>query len=421
MPAHQEYDLTSATFVENPYPTFAALQQDAPVYRCSRTGVWYLTRYRDIVEVFRSATATVVPPERLIAGLPEGEQRPLRSAMQVLRRMTLFREPPEQTWLHRALSRPILPRNLGEMKRRIDRIVGELLDEVGERSTLNAIDDFAMQLPITVIAELLGADPADRPLFRRWAFDIMQLVGVPTDSHIARRVRQSCDDAVEYFRPLLARCTAARDEGEIGGALLRELVAARDRYPQLSDDDLLASCVLLIMAGHETTTNLIANGLVCLLRNPDQMTRLRKDSSLTESAVEECLRYEAPIQRTSRILQEPHVIGGITIPAGSPVFLVLAAANRDPEFFPDPDRFDIGRRDGAPLSFGYGRHQCTGNALAIMEGRAAIAALLHRFDDIRLVESPRWDYNLVVRRLQSLRVAVRIPSRIADSPATLTA
>lgn len=416
------YDLTSPAFVANPYPTYERLLAEAPVHRCPRTGICYLVRWRDVAGVLRHPAASVARSDRLIAGLPQEERDASRIVAEVLGRMALFRDPPEQSWLHRAIARPLSPRRMAALAPYLDAMADRLLDAVADARRMDVIADLAYPLPATVIAELLGADPADRDRFRRWSRDVTQLLGVPTDSGLARRATQSLGEAVDYFRPLVRRDPLPEDAAAPWrGVVLRELLGERTQHPRLHDDDIVAGCILMVFAGHETTTTLISNALLCLLRSPEQLARLRAEPALAAGAIDETLRYESPIQRTGRILRVPVEVDGVRIAAGEPVNLVLAAAHRDPAVFVDPGRFDIARPDIRHLAFGAGRHRCPGGALGTLEARAGLRALVRRLGEIEMAAPPRWVYNVAFRRLEAMPITFAPRARSARAATTAPA
>ncbi len=275
-----------------------------------------------------------------------------------------------------------------------------MLDEAATRASFDVIADLAHPLPATVILEMLGIPAVDRERFKAWSSDIAQLIGGLSTVDAAARSKRSLEEMRAYFAPLFA-ARRAKPEDDLISALL----AATDRHDMLSDDELLANCVMLMFGGHETTTNLIGNGALALLQHPAERARLLADPSLAGSAVDELLRYDAPVHTMRRTAIEPLEIRGVTVPAGSLLVLLLGAANRDPEAFPDPDRLDLGRKP-RHLSFGYGAHFCIGAALARLEAEIALTSLFQRFPQLRVTDGAelRWHPSLALRSLVSLPV-----------------
>jgi hypothetical protein len=263
------------------------------------------------------------------------------------------------------------------------------------------VRDLAIPLPMIVIAEVLGVPLSDRGRFKAWSTDVANSLGGPFQApDVLDRARQSSNEIADYFREQIAeRRQAPRDD------LLSALCAAEEQGDLLSEDELIATCILLLVAGNETTTNLIGNGLLALLRHPDQLELLRDDPSLVEGAVEELLRYDGPVQATGRFVLEDVEVNGHPVSSGQQVVTIIGAANRDPEVFTDPERLDITRRDNHHLAFGHGIHYCLGAPLARLEGQVALLALVQRFPHLRLAaERPEWRDNLILRGLASLPV-----------------
>jgi pimeloyl-[acyl-carrier protein] synthase len=249
-----------------------------------------------------------------------------------------------------------------------------------------------------VIAQMLGVPAADRPLFKRWAQGLVGTLEPFIPAEVLDHANQVTVEVLDYFRRL-----AAEKRRSPGDDLLSALIAAEEQGRQLSNDDVLSTCVLLLFAGHETTVNLIGNGTLALLRHPEQLGQLRANPDLIKSAVEELLRFDSPVQLTGRVAMEDVVIDGQTIQAGQDVMMLLGAANRDPEQFTDPDRLDLGRSDNKHLAFGGGIHYCVGAPLARVEAQAALPALLQRLPELKLTtEQLEWKETLTLRGLKAL-------------------
>jgi cytochrome P450 len=300
-----------------------------------------------------------------------GEQGGLRSM--------LLTDPPDHTRVRALVNKAFTPRHVARLRPHIQAICDELLALVERRGRMDVMADFATQLPAIVIAELLGVPAEDRIRFKEWSNDLISLLGNPDPAGAVERFERGLDHLLSYLRDVIGqRRRAPRDD------LISSMIAAQEERDALSDGELLATSNLLLVAGHETTTNLIGNGLLALLLHPAEMARLRDDLELVPSAVEEMLRYDSPVQATVRVTTETVELGGQTLPPGALVVAMIGAANRDPAVFPDPDRFDVARTDNRHLSFGFGPHFCLGAPLARLEGQVIFRALLARYPRLRL-------------------------------------
>ena len=314
-------------------------------------------------------------------------------------------DPPRHTRLRLLVNKAFTPRTVEELAPFIRAFVDKALDAAAARGRMELMADLAFPLPATVIAEMLGVPPEDRDRFKQWSDDsTAAAANLPSNlsPEVVRKSIAGMEELQNYFRGIIAQRRAEpRDD------LISALVKAQEEEDRLSEQELLANSVLLLNAGHETTTNLIGNGTLALLRHPDQMRRLRDDPSLLPSGVEELLRYDSPVQFTTRILKADLELGGKVLRAGQAVLLLLGAANRDPEQFPDPDRLDVGRPDNKHLAFGHGPHFCLGAPLARLEGRILFEALLRRTPGMRLDgPPPRYRQNFNLRGLEALPVSL---------------
>lgn len=383
-------------FVADPYPTYHRLRAEDPVHR-SPLGFWVLTRYEDVVAVLRDprcakeAIAAFVAAHFGVA-VPPG----LGISM-------LDRDPPDHTRLRGLVSKAFTPRVVERLRPHVQQIVDDLLARVAGAGRMDLIEQLAYPLPVIVICELLGVPVADHERFKGWGLDIargLDSIMLPPDSEVAQRSMAGRRALAEYFRELIAeRRAAPRDD------MLSGLIAAEEAGDRLSEDELLATCILLLIAGHETTVNLIGNGTLALLRHPGELRRLRENPGLIASAVEELLRYDGPVQRTARIPSEDVTIGGRTIGKGEMVMPFIGAADRDPAQFPDPDRLDIGRTENRHVAFGLGIHFCLGAPLARLEGQLALGTLVRRLPKLALAgDTPAYRQSLTLRGLQALPV-----------------
>jgi pimeloyl-[acyl-carrier protein] synthase len=384
-------------FHADPYPFYRRLREEDPVHQ-SPLGIWVLTRYDDAVMVLRDPRfGREGMAELMEARLGAGSVRPTNT------RDMLFRDPPDHTRLRALVSRAFTPRVVEAMRPHIQEIVDELLSRVEGAHGMDVIEDLAYPLPVTVICEMLGVPTADQDVFKQWSADIARSLDaaiLPAGSEVITRGQEAGDALREYFRSLIAvRRKSPRPD------LLSALIAAEEQGDKLSEPELVATCVLLLIAGHETTVNLIGNGVLALLRHPDQLRALADDPALIQTGVEELLRYDGPVQRTGRMTMADVEIGGRPIPKGSVVAAVIGAANRDPAHFPDPDRLDVARRENRHIAFGFGIHFCLGAPLARIEGQVAIGTLLRRMPALKLVsDTPEWRESSVLRGLKTLPV-----------------
>jgi cytochrome P450 len=383
-------------FVADPYPTYHRLRAEDPVH-LSPLGFWVLTRYEDVAAVLRDPRFAKEAMMAAVAkrfGITQG----------TFGLSMLDRDPPAHTRLRSLVSKAFTPKVVEAMRPHIQEIVDGLLERVAGAGSLDLIEEFAYPIPVMVICELLGVPVADHERFKGWSLDIargLDAVMLPVDSEVAIRSGIARQGLIGYFRELIAARRASPRAD-----LLSALIAAEEAGDKLSEDELLASCILLLVAGHETTVNLIGNGMLALLRHPEQLRRLREHPELITSAVEELLRYDGPVQRTGRMPSEDVTIGGRTIAKGEMVMPFIGAADRDPAQFPDPDRLDITRSENRHVAFGTGIHFCLGAPLARVEGQIAINTLLRRLPTLTLVtEKPAYRQSLTLRGLTALHVA----------------
>jgi cytochrome P450 len=384
-------------FVADPYPMYHRLRAEDPVHH-SPLGFWVLTRYADVIAMLRDPRLIKEPIAAFVAA---------RFGMTVppgLGLSMLDRDPPDHTRLRGLVSKAFTPRALERLRPGIQQIVDGLLDEVAGRGSMDLIEEFAYPLPVRVICEMLGVPVRDHERFKHWGLDIargLDAIMLPPDSEVGKRSVTGRRALAEYFHGLIAERRAAPRED-----MLSALIAAEEAGDKLNEDELLATCILLLVAGHETTVNLIGNGVLALLRHPAELRKLRENPGLIGTAVEELLRFDGPVQRTARIPSEDVTIDGQTIGKGEMVMPFLGAADRDAAQFPDPDRLDITRADNRHIAFGMGIHFCLGAPLARMEGQIAINTLLARLPKLALAtDRPRFRQSLTLRGLETLPVS----------------
>ena len=383
-------------FVADPYPTYHRLRAEDPVHH-SPLGFWVLTRYEDVSSVLRDPRFIKEPLAALVAArfgadVPRG-----------LGRSMLDRDPPDHTRLRSLVSKAFTPRVVEGLRPRIQQIVDGLVARAQAAGSMDLIEEFAYPIPVNVICEMMGVPVADHERFKGWSLDIargLDSILLPPDSDVPRRSAAARHAISDYFRQLIAARRASPR-----GDLLSALIAAEEAGDKLNEEELIATCILLLIAGHETTVNLIGNGVLALLRHPDELHRLRQTPALIASAVEELLRYDGPVQRTARVAGDDVTIGGRTIRRGDMVMPFIGAADRDPAQFADPDRLDLGRADNRHIAFGWGIHFCLGAPLARVEGQIAIDTLVRRLPRLALVaEHAEYRQSLTLRGLKTLPV-----------------
>jgi cytochrome P450 len=393
-------------FLANPYPVYAMFRSTNPVFRVpvpSHTGpgAWLLSRHAEVHLVLRDARFSV--DRRRSALLQENADRipPGLLGDEGGLRSMLIMDAPDHTRVRGLVNKAFTPRRIAELRPRIQEIVDELLDEAARRGCIEVIGDFAAPLPAIVIAELLGVPAEDHRRFKQWSSELIAATPVADPSRIPL-FQQALERILDYMRGIIAERRRAP-----GADLISGMIEAQEERDALSDAELLATSNLLLIAGHETTTNLIGNGLLALLRHPAELARLRANPGLLPGAIEELLRYDSPVQATARVATEDVTLGAETVTKGALLFTLIGAANRDPEVFPEPDRLDVGREDNRHLSFGFGAHYCLGANLARLEAEVAFRALLDRFPKLALeTEQVQYRPNPFLRGLVSLPVAV---------------
>jgi cytochrome P450 len=396
-PPGRRVDPFPAEYRADPYPLYDWVRENDPVHRAP-DGNWVLVRYPDASMVLRDPRFSNNPawlgPEVL-------EQMGASPIRQVGSRLMMFLDPPDHTRLRSLVSQAFTPKVVEGLRPRIQALVDELLDDVVDRGEIDVLGDLAYPLPTIVICELLGVPLADRELFKDWSADASRLLDGYLEPETQTQGLAAGMHLASYFTELIEKRRAdPRDD------LLTALIAAEQAGERLTHEELLTTATLLLLAGFETTMNLVGNGMLVLLQHPDELARLRHDPSLDRTAIEELLRFEGPVHITARIATTDVEVGGQLIRKGEQAAVVLAAANRDPVQFPDPNRLDVGRTDNRHLAFAAGPHYCLGAALARIEARAAVATLVRRFPDLQLVTTePRWRDHFVIRGLKELRVA----------------
>ena len=352
----------------DPYPAYARLRAEAPVYKIEPLGMYAVSRYDDVLHVLNH-------PE-LFSSTGFTETRIHEGDEPVT--MMIFADPPDHTRLRNLVNRGFTPKMIADLAPRIRQVTGELIDRIAERGETDLIADLAMPLPVTIIAEILGVEPERKDDFKRWSdWIVLDFAGqIPAEDQDQRQ--RDMDQFRDYFEEVVAERRAHPT-----GDLISALVRAEAEQQALTAHEVLAFIILLLVAGNETTTNLIGNMTIALLAHPDQLAKLRADPSLVPNAVEEALRYDAPVQFLFRRAAQDVELAGTPIPAGSMVTVFFGSANRDERKYPDAERFDVTRDATGHVAFGHGIHFCLGAPLARLEGRIALEAMLARLEDIK--------------------------------------
>ena len=392
------YHLLDPEVLADPYPLYRRLRTEAPVHWDPYLHAWIVTRYDDVITVLTRFSAERAPSPEYFEALGAPEVSPIA---RVMVKQMLFRDAPAHTRLRKLASGAFVPARVRVLRDHIQEIATRLIDDIQARGDgrLDLLADFAEPLPAIVTAEMLGVPVDDHVRLKNWSATFAEMLG--NFQHNPDRL-PAVLDAVEcltaYFQNAIDQQRKHPREG-----LVRVLMTSELDGDRLTDEEVIANCIVTMVGGLETTTNLIGNGMLSLLRNPRQMARLRAEPAIMPAAVEELLRYESPSQHTARLAPDDVVLGGKLIRKRQAVIAVMAAGNRDPERFADPDRLDLDRPDNRHLAFGWGAHFCFGAPLARIEGHIAFETLLRRFPELRQTGEPLvWRENLGLRGLKSL-------------------
>jgi cytochrome P450 len=378
----EQFDLSALTpeFYRDPYPWYHALRMLQPVRRM-KNGSYFLTRYDDVMAVYKNPK-TFSSDKQAEFGPKYGDSPLYRHHTTSL----VFNDPPLHTRVRRLIAGALTPRAIAGMEAGLEALVAQLLDRMAAKGEVDLIEDYASAIPIEVIGNLLAVPHEERSPLRDWSLAILGALEPVLTPQVAARGNAAVTEFSAYLDDLIAR--RRRAPGDPAHDVLTRLIEGEEGGERLTPAELLHNCIFLLNAGHETTTNLIGNGLVALHDNPAQRQRLLAEPELIRPAIEEVLRYESSNQLGNRITTEPVEIGGVSMPPQTQVTLCIGAANRDPAQFDQPDMFDIGRAPNRHVAFASGIHQCAGMNLARLEGRVALSALLARFPDFALAGPP---------------------------------
>ncbi|OZM83076.1 cytochrome P450 [Pseudonocardia sp. MH-G8] len=383
---------------QDPYPLYQRLREIAPVHH-SAMGMWLVSAYDDVNAMLRDRRMGRDAP--LFIGNKFGGDWDDHAALRRMAASMLWKNPPEHSRLRNLVKHAFTPRRVAEMKESVAGLVDEMLDPLAEAGGGDLLNDFAFPLPLAVITTLLGVPTEEAPALREPMRAFQQTFDIAITPEQLRQADEGAEFTDSYFTDLIAQRRAhPRDD------MISALIEAEDAGDRLTAQELLVICNTVVGAGFETATNTISNMVLALHRNPDQERRVREDRTLVETAVDEVLRCEPPIHLLMRTSLEDVVVGGREIPRHQTVIAMLASANRDPGYFPDPDRFDVGRQDASHLSFGAGVHHCLGWSLAKLEADLTLARLLERFTRIEVTEEPEYRPLVTMRGMKALQVKV---------------
>ncbi|WP_224249224.1 cytochrome P450 [Hyalangium gracile] len=399
------HGLMTRQFQVDPYPTYDRLREEAPAYFSEAWGGWILTRYQDVQGGFKDPRLSSNRAGAFGAMLPAALKERLAPVVTSLSSWALLIDPPAHTRIRSLVNKAFTPRLVEYLRPRIQEQVDLLLDKAEATGKMDMVQDVANLLPVAVIGDMLGIPREDGLKLRAWANAFAVFFGTTKYTpEVLDLMRTGIVEMEEYFRGLIAQ---RRKSNTVGSDLLSTMMAAEDQGNILSEQEVLATCSLVLFAGHETTTHLLANGLYLLLKNPEQREALLSSDEQLAASVEEILRYESPIQRLSRVIAEDFELHGQTLRKGQKAFLMIGAANRDPRQFPGAERLDLRRQDNRHIAFGFGIHYCLGAALGRLEGQIALRTLMRRFPHMKLEQEPERLENVAFRGFKSLHVALR--------------
>ena len=392
-------DLLHPDVIQDPYTYFHRLREEDPVHWNEKFEGWVLTTYEDVSKAFHD---TRLSSERMKPSVKMEKKKAeeLAATYSLLSKWMVFNDPPKHTRLRMLANKAFTPKAVSELQPRILEITNELLDQIAERESIDFIKDFAYSLPILVISDMLGLPPEDRDKLKKWSDDLLLFVFATNDPDRHTKAKDSLEEMVSYLEHIIQeRKKNPRND------LITAIAHAGEQGDKLTDEEIIATCVLFVFGGHETTTNLLTNGILALLTNEAEFDKLKNDPSLMSTAIEEFLRYDGPSKAMIRIAKEDVRIGDKTIREGDRLLLVQAAANRDPEKFSNPNQLDITRHPNPHLGFGRGIHYCLGAPLARLEGKIGIEQVIRRFPNMQLATNQvEWLPTLVNRGLKGLPV-----------------
>jgi cytochrome P450 len=400
------FDPQDPAFIADPFPTFARLRVEDPVHHSAALGGWILTRYADVLGALRDQRLSSDRITPFFDALSEDERIKVKPLGDSLRKWAVFSDPPQHTRLRTLFNKAFTPRAVERLRSAMKNLVEELLAPALIRRRIDLIADLAYPLPALVICQMIGLPLDNLEKIKVWSAAIENFLGLAKKPKpIYDAARSNMEEMGEFFRQVVNDRRRHPCEDILSG-----LIAASEEGERLSEDELIGMCTMLVFAAHTTTTHLIGNGMLALLRQPEALAMLRADLSepTMERAVEEFLRYDGPVQVARRVVLEPIQIDGRRIDAEEIIFPMLNAANRDPQQFPDPDRLDLARAQNRHIAFGFGPHFCAGAPLARMEAQIAFTAILQKLDDIQIAGPVEWIESFGFRGLKALPLEFRV-------------
>jgi len=402
-------DLKHPDNLQNPYPLFRWLRDNDPVHWSESLRGWAVSRYEDVLAILQRPRAFSADRFRRLSEEFRSNRPAVQDVVRLLRDWLVFRDPPDHTRMRRLLHNTFTPRELDRMRPRIQRVVDDLLDRMNPDGATEFVREFAFPLPASVIAIMLGCPAEDIDDLKRWSDQLARFIGGHQDAlDNADEARRGAEDMGAYFRELIATRRGRPEED-----LISLMLAAEQDGETMTAEEVVSNSILLLAAGHETTTNLLSNGMYHLLRNPEQLRRLREQPALLPAAVDELLRYDSPVPAVIKVPTADVELNGRTLREGEMVFPLIGSADRDERQFPDPDRLDVGRQPNRHLAFGHGIHFCLGGPLARVEGQIAFGSILRRFPRLVLREEhPPFMPKIFLRGLERLPIAL-VPAESA--------
>ncbi len=388
------YDPAAPAVIRDPYPALLALQRDDPAHFSPQLKAWILTRWEDVRRALDAPEMSVDRIRPFYEGLPKLERDVLSEVVRYLTLWLVFRDPPEHTRLRKLMGRAFTLTAVEGLRPNVEAIADELIGRMADLGgEVDFVAEFAMPLPAYVIMDLLGVPRERMAAMKAWSDEMQLFIGSARGAPDKyAKASHGAHEMAALFRGLIAeRRTEPRDD------LISKFIAARDADDALSEDEMVAACMLVLFGGHETTTNLLSTGFLKFMRHPEQAQRLRGEPGIAPLAVEECLRLDGPSGAMARLVGEAHEVHGKRLEAGDRVFAMLNAANMDPEVFDRPQDFDVGRKPNRHVTFGYGTHFCMGAMLARLEGEVAFTRLVARFPDARPAGEPDWHRTIIMR------------------------
>lgn len=398
------YDPSAPDTINDPYPALLALQEDDPAHWSPKLKAWILTRHEDVRAALAAPEMSVDRIRPFYERSPPAAQDVLKDIVRYLSLWLVFRDPPEHTRLRRLMASAFTSKSVFEMRPAVESVAHMLLDELETSAPIDFVAAFAMRLPALVIMDMLGVPREEMASMKAWSDEMQLFIGSAQNAPDKNaRASHGAREMASLFRDLIAARRAAPK-----GDLISAFLAARDEDDEMSEDELVAACMLVLFGGHETTTNLLTTGLYKFIAHPDARERLAADPSLAGPAVEECLRLDGPSGSMARLVAVEHELHGKRLKPGDRVFAMLNAANQDPRVFERPRAFDIARTPNKHVAFGYGAHFCLGAALARLEGEIAFLELARRFPDMSLAdEPPVFLETMIMRGFRRLPVRLR--------------